>query len=153
MRLASFFAYSLSILFVYMSLWIAEGSYLNLMYFWDFSSIIVILAGLCASLINFKFSEIFYAIKDSLIKNQTEDFKNRYSLDVVVIKTMGNYVLFASLISFILELIISLANANSAQKLGASIAVSFIVLLYGLIFKFIVFSPLLVSLQKKNISL
>ncbi len=66
---------------------------------------------------------------------------------------MGNYVLFASLISFILELIISLANANSAQKLGASIAVSFIVLLYGLIFKFIVFSPLLVSLQKKNISL
>lgn len=153
MRLASFFAYSLSILFVYMSLWIAEGSYLNLMYFWDFSSAIVIIAGLCASLINFKFSEIFYAIKDSLIKNQTEDFKTRYSLDVVVIKTMGNYVLFASLISFILELIISLANANSAQKLGASIAVSFIVLLYGLIFKFIVFSPLLVSLQKKNISL
>ncbi|MEK7432705.1 MAG: hypothetical protein AABZ74_06215 [Cyanobacteriota bacterium] len=153
MRLISIFAYSLSILFIYMSLWIAEGSYLNLMAFWDISAFVVILAGLCASLINFKFSEIFYAIKDSLSKNKTEDFKIRYSLDIIILETMGNYVITASLILFIMNLILCLSAFDSPEQLGSSIAISFIVLLYGLIFKFIIFSPLLVSLQKKNTSL
>lgn len=150
MRLVSLIAYAISFLFVYLSIYIAEGSRFSPMILWDFSSALIILAGICATLINFKFSEIVNAFSDSLSGKRKELAKDRHEMGNLVIKTMSNYVFMLSVASFIMSMIFSLGNMESVKSLGNSIAISFIVLIYGVFFKYIVFSPLLISLNNKK---
>ncbi|MFN8674273.1 MAG: hypothetical protein U0457_19595 [Candidatus Sericytochromatia bacterium] len=150
MRFTSFIAYGLGFLFIYASMFIAEGPHLNLWNFWDLSSAITILAGLSASLINFKFSEIFNAIFDSITSKNNEKVQERLDLDLVVIKTMSSYVMAASLITFFLALILILGNAEDTKRLGVMIAVSILILMYGLFFKYIIFLPMTIALEKKK---
>ena len=149
MRIASVVSYGLSLLFIYLSMLIAEGSHLNLWYFWDLSAFIMILVGLVMTLVNFKFSEIFNAVSDSLSKNIKVGFAERYNVNKLIISSVGTYTLYAAIVTFILAFIIVMSNITELSKLGPSIGLASIVLLYAAIIKLFMVTPLNTSLDRK----
>ncbi len=153
MRLTSLVSYIISGLLIYLSFWIAEGSNFNPLMFWDLASFLVILGGLAINLVNFKFSEIINALKDSFSSIPGNDFRARYELDKVIIRSMGNFVLFAAVIFFVLSFILVLGSLESTAKLGPSLAVSLLVIIYAVTLKVLLFIPLSVSLDKKILQL
>lgn len=149
MRLLSIFSYLLSGLLLYMSFYIAEGSRFNLLEFWDLSSLLAIVASFFIILVNFKFSEVYNAIADSISKNKREGFEERYELNKIIINSIGSYSLFSAILTTIVALIIVLGNLADTSKLGASIAIILIVMLYAMIVKLFFVIPLNTSLDKK----
>ena len=149
MRITSFFSYVVSGLFVFLSLWVAEGSHLNILEFWDISSFILILGSFLMVLVNFKFSEVFNAIADALTKKVRIGFEERYNLDKLVISSIGTYTMYASILMFILASIIVASNLTEIKQLGPSFAVTSTVILYAMIIKLFLITPLNTSLDKK----
>jgi flagellar motor component MotA len=153
MRFTSLLSYIISGLLVYLSFWIAEGSHFNPLMFWDLASFLVILGGLSISLVNFKFSEIINALKDSISGQPANDFRSRYELDKVVLKSMGNYVIFAAVIFFVLTFIMVMGTLESTAKLGPNLAVALLVIMYAVILKVVMFIPFSVALDKKMLQI
>jgi flagellar motor component MotA len=153
MRFTSLISYLISILLIYLSFYVAEGDHFNPLMFWDLSSFLVILGGLSISLVNFRASEIVNALKDSLATIPSNDFMARYELDKVVIRSIGNFVLFAAVIFFVLTFIMVMGTLESTAKLGPGLAVSLLVIIYAVILKVLIFLPLSVSLDKKVLQL
>jgi flagellar motor component MotA len=149
MRLTSLLSYILGGLIIYLGFYIAEGDHFNPLAFWDLASFLVILGGIMISLVNFKFSEIAGALKDALYSLPANDFRSRYELDRVIIRSMGNFVIYAAVIFFVLTFIMVMGSLESTAKLGPSIAVSLLVIMYAVIFKVFLCIPLAVSLEKK----
>lgn len=152
MRFASFISYIVGFALMYLSIYVAEGSHFDILVFWDLSSALVILAGFLITFINFRFSEIFNAFKDSLLQNKTDGFSTRFEISKTVIKSMGNYIMYLSILSFAISMIMILANAGNTSQLGNGIAVSLLVLVYGAISKFLILAPMYTSIEKKSIN-
>ncbi|MFN8576512.1 MAG: hypothetical protein U0354_06620 [Candidatus Sericytochromatia bacterium] len=153
MRLLSVFSYLLSGLLLYMSFYIAEGSRFNLLEFWDLSSVLAIVASFFIILVNFKFSEVYNAIVDAISKNKREGFEERYELNKIIINAIGSYSLFSAILTTIVALIIVLGNLADTSKLGVSIAIILIVMLYAMIVKLFFVIPLNTSLDKKMVQI
>lgn len=149
MGLVSIVSYIISGLLIFASLFVAEGSHLNLLYFWDLSSFIVILAGFFIILVNFRFSEVFNAVADALSRKNRQGFEDRYELDKIVINSIGSYTLSAAILVTILAFIILMGNLQDVSKLGPSLALTSITLLYAVIVKVFFVTPLNTSLDKK----
>lgn len=149
MGLTSLVSYIISGLLIWASFYIAEGNHFNILMFWDLSAFVIILAGLMITFVNFRFSEVYNAIADGLTKRLREGFEERYELNKIIIKSIGTYTLYTSLLMFFVALIIILGNLDSLDKLGASIAVAIIVFLYALMVRLFIVVPLNTSLDKK----
>lgn len=149
MRFTSYLSYLIGFSLIYLSVYIAEGSHFNILVFWDLSSALVILAGILITFINFHFSEVFNAFKDSILSQKNEGFIERSEISKMVIKSMSNYIMYFSIFSFAISMIMSLGNMETTQQLGNSIAVSLLVLVYAVIAKFVILSPMCISIEKK----
>ena len=149
MRILSLLPYVLSTFLIGTSLYMSEGSNINIMMFWDISAFVAIIAGLLIILVNFKFSEVFNALADSLSEKVRIGFKERYEVDKVIIKSIGSYTLIASLLIFSIDMILILGNLQSSEKVGSSFALSIIIILYALIIRFLFVLPVSISLDKK----
>lgn len=151
MRLTSILSYLLSGLMIYASGYVAEGEHFSLWMFWDISSFIAILGAFIAVLINFKFSEVYNAIVDGLSNLPRKNFQERIEVDKLVINSIWKYTLQCSLLVFIISLIIILGNIAETSKLGPSISVCLIIMLYAVMVKFLLVNPLLISIEKKSL--
>jgi flagellar motor component MotA len=151
MRVLSVVSYVFSGLLLYLSFWIAEGSNFNLLSFWDLSSLLTIIASFFIILVNFRFSEIYNAIFDALSKTNRQGFEERYELNKIIINSIGSYSLFSSILASIVALIITLGNLADTSKLGVSIAIILIVMLYAIIVRLFFVIPLNISLDKKMV--
>lgn len=149
MTLLSLIAYVMSGLLIYLSFFIAEGSRFNFTIFWDLPSFIAILAGIFIVLVNFKFSEIYNAVFDALSKNKREGFEDRYKINKIVITSIGSYTMFSAILMSIVATIITLGNIDQLNRLGISLAIILISVLYAVIVRLFFVIPLNTSLDKK----
>ncbi len=149
MRFFSIIAYAASGACLYMALLMAWGGNFNFLYIYDLSAVIGLIAGITLSLINFRFSEIFRAIKDSL--SGSPKSYEILNLDRNVLQTAWKYLFSVSVILVFAVMVIILSNLGDTTKLGPSLAIMSIIPLYTLILKFFIFMPLEISLEKKII--
>lgn len=117
----------------------------------DPASIIFVFAGVLFALGQFRFSEIFHAFQDALGFSSAEDFAERWTLDLVVLKTLGNLAVLAGGIGSAMGFVQALGNAEDVNALTITFGLSLLAILYGLIFKFIFLQPLSFNLETQAI--
>jgi hypothetical protein len=151
MKFVKILLYFSSIFVFFLSLNIAYGNKFNLLSFWDISSLVSIIAGFAFSIINFKLSEIIFAIKSS-ISNKEENI-NSLKKNKIIIKSLWTKTLTMANVASLLFGVILFSYISDTSKIGPSLAVMGIVYIYSLALKIFIFTPLEVSIDKKIILL
>ena len=149
MRIFSVIAYLISAICLYMAMLITWGTNnVNIINFWDLSSMALIIASFFLSTVNFKFSEIFRAVR-SAISSSNSSYENLVFSKKVIQSTWNN-LFNMSLFAMLAVSIIICANAE-LSKLGHSLGIMLIITLYALLLRLFIFMPLEISLEKKII--
>jgi hypothetical protein len=149
MRVFSAIAYIFSALCLYAGLAMSWGGSFNLMYIWDISAFLFIIAGLVLTIINFKFSEIAGAVKRALLVSAVSFEK--LTQDKNALQAVWKFLVWVTVVNVIAIMVIILSNLDDTTKIGPSLAVMSILPLYTLTLRFFILMPLEISLEKKII--
>lgn len=117
--------------------------------YYDPASLIFVAVGLIFALGQFRFSEIIQAFVDAFGLSQSHDFQERYSLSGLVLKYLGNLAVLAGATGTVMGIMQSLAYFETVDALSAGVALSLLALIYGLILKFLIFYPLILSIETR----
>lgn len=146
MKKSAIIPYLLSLILIYLSLYITEGDYLKLNFLINLPVLLSILAGLIISLANFKLSEIKNALKVALSdqKLDIESINNSKKIIKHILKT----IISALSVNFVL-IFITMLLQTSVAKIGPYLAILFVGFIYLITLKLFIFMPLEISLDKK----
>mgnify|MGYP001580344246 CR=1 FL=1 len=144
------FSYLISIVIMVIAIKINGGEKV-LLDFYSLGSLVIILAGFTISLVNFKVSEILNAFKDAMFNSTKMELTERHELDKAIFSTMGNYIIFASILCTLSNILFMLMNLEDTFKASHQFAVSCLPILYAVILKFLFFAPLITSIEKKTL--
>lgn len=149
MKFIKILFYFSSLFVFYLSLKIAYGNDFNILSFWDISSLIAMISAFAFSIINFKLSEIIYAIKSS-ISSKEENIINLKKNKIIIKSLWAKTITMANVLTLIFGVIL-FSYISDTSKIGPSLAVMAIVYIYALALKIFIFTPLEVSIEKKII--
>lgn len=115
---------------------------LNAYDFLDPVSVLIVLSGLVFSLWHFSLSELIQALGQAMGHEKFWLVSPSAEAGQRVFKTLGDYAFLAGLLGTFLGVIQSLGTHAQTSALGTALAVSTLSLLYGVILKYLIFTPL-----------
>lgn len=122
---------------------------LNFFIFYDLASFFFLIGGLILLFANFKLSEILKALKNSLSKIDLE--KSEILTSQNVIESIWNKLLLSVIVLVITGIIQVASNLNDTTKIGPSLALILLGVVYTLTIKIFLINPMEISLKKKII--
>lgn len=144
MRLFKFMAFLvLNVLSVTLFLSLHHSSWLELI---DFPALLFVMAGLAMSLASHPLSDVLRALNQALGNRPDAESLPTSQL---VFETMARYTLLAGLLGTLLNVIGSLAEPQEMRGLALSLGVSLCSLIYALLLRLLVISPLQISLARQ----
>ncbi len=115
--------------------------------------IVMFLGVLFSTLFSFSMAELINVFKDSFSEGECSNKLNNYHKGLLIIKNLEAATMFWSWTVVIMATILVLSRLTTPDKLGPSLAVAFLSLLYGYGIRAALFIPMGHSLQKKILSI
>lgn len=113
----------------------------------------LVLGVLLTTLFSFSFGEIVDTFKDSFAQTAYRERLPNYQKGLLIVKNMGAATMFWSWSVIVMAVILILSKLSTPNKLGPSLAVAFLSLLYGFISRAALFIPMEFSLHQKILSI